>query len=84
MSAANIKKEEQEKIQLKTAHVLSSMTPGSLTSLASEDVSYIIIKSEDGVFEAPISKKKRVKVLNLDKEVKEVAAKKQKEAQAIK
>ncbi|CAG9790648.1 unnamed protein product [Diatraea saccharalis] len=34
---------------LQPEQILSAMTPGSLTSLASEDVSYIIIKSEDEI-----------------------------------
>ncbi|XP_053622311.1 zinc finger protein 235-like [Plodia interpunctella] len=45
----------QKAIRLNTEKLLSSMGPQNLMSLASEDVSYIIIKSED----VPLVKKKK-------------------------
>ncbi|KAH9635926.1 hypothetical protein HF086_002486 [Spodoptera exigua] len=63
---------EDHIIKLKTEQVLSEMEPTSVMALASNDVSYIIIKAEDG----PETKKKRIeRVGKKDKEEKQVQRK---------
>ncbi|XP_022831104.1 zinc finger protein 135-like [Spodoptera litura] len=68
---ANDKKKPQTEdniIKLKTEQVLSEMEPTSVMTLASNDVSYIIIKADEG----PETKKKRVeRVVKKEKVVKE-------------
>ncbi|KAL0809066.1 hypothetical protein ABMA28_012701 [Loxostege sticticalis] len=70
-------KENPEEVKLKTEEILSSMTAGNLMSLASNDVSYIIIKSDESFPEEP--KKKRVRVMKVDHTGKETTKKKEPE-----
>ncbi|XP_052748051.1 zinc finger protein 235-like isoform X2 [Galleria mellonella] len=55
-------------IKKETEELLSTMEPGNLMSLASEDVSYIIIKAED-LPNLKATKKKDVKVMKVPKPV---------------
>ncbi|XP_013178971.1 PREDICTED: gastrula zinc finger protein XlCGF26.1-like [Papilio xuthus] len=58
--------EEDKSVEEKTRELIASMTPTSITKLASEDVSYIIVKSEDTT-ERPQIKKKKVEKIDKDK-----------------
>ncbi|XP_059047313.1 zinc finger protein 235-like [Achroia grisella] len=57
---------DQKPIKIKTEDLLSTIEPGNLMSLASEDVSYIIIKSED-LPKLKAGKKKDIKVVKVPK-----------------
>ncbi|KAM3955256.1 uncharacterized protein ACR2FA_010861 [Aphomia sociella] len=65
--------DQQNQIKVKTEELLSSMEPGNLMTLASEDVSYIIIKSED--LPKLKSKKAEVKTVKMQR----MSVKKEKE-----
>ncbi|XP_063545260.1 zinc finger protein 778-like isoform X1 [Cydia strobilella] len=72
---------ENQLIQQRTEQMLSVMEPTSLTSLASSDVSYIIIKAEDQELAETATVTKRRKVEKAKEKV--VVMRKEKEAQPI-
>ncbi|XP_063835993.1 zinc finger protein 778-like [Ostrinia nubilalis] len=74
-------KEDPAEIKKKTEQIFSSMTPGNLMSLASNDVSYIIIKSEET--DSPPEKKKKVKVVKVNQQTKETVRKQKEPPQPI-
>ncbi|CAH0404154.1 unnamed protein product [Chilo suppressalis] len=74
-----LQKVEDQSIEGKTKEFLSSMAEGKITSLASPNVDYIIIKDGD----LDIGDRKRKRLVKVDKPIKDVPAKRSKEPQVI-